>query len=179
MPRQIHHPPLPKPTPALTPNATPPAIAPPTIPTPSPTRTILRRRRRPNWSPYRHAANSGRSAGPTRTSSRPSDARARPMLSVDTLRRVSRKRRSHVSIASHLSSSGERFHRSHFLHTTHNRPFAISNANLRPTGKDSITSFAPRRTLQKRQVEYTRGKIGRVQNRTAVDRERAHLEGRN
>src|SRR4051812_30840517 len=155
MPRQSHQPPLPKPIPALMPNASPPATAPPMTPTPSPTRTSLRRRRLPNWSPYRHAANSGRSAGPTRTSSSPSESRASPMLSVETRSRVSRKRRSHSSIASHRSSSGERFHRSHFRQTTHNRPFAASNASRLPTGNDSTTSFVPRPALQKRHVAYT------------------------
>src|SRR3954470_4982916 len=155
MPRQSHQPPLPKPIPALMPNASPPATAPPMTPTPSPTRTSLRRRRLPNWSPYRHAANSGRSAGPTRTSSSPSERRASPMLSVETRSRVSRNRRSHSSIASHRSSSGERFHRSHFRQTTHNRPFAASNASRLPTGNDSTTSFVPRPALQKRHVAYT------------------------
>src|SRR3954468_15061360 len=95
-----------------------------------------------------------------RTSSSPSLSRARPIWSVETRRRVARKGRSHSSIASHRSSSGDRFQRSHLRHTTQSRPFAASNANRLPTGNDSTTSFVPRLALQKRQVEYTSQRYG-------------------
>ena len=51
---------------------------------------------------------------------------------------------SDASIASQRSSIGERFHRSHFRHTTQSRPFSGSKASLRPTGNSSRTSFSPR-----------------------------------
>ena len=79
------------------------------------------------------------------------------MFSVETLSLVEANRRSHSSIASHLSSSAERFHRSQWVHRTHNRPSFESNASRRPTGKFSITSFVPSGRLQKRQVEYNEG----------------------
>src|SRR5215208_4098118 len=89
-----------------------------------------------------------------RTSSSPSASRAIPMLSVEARRRVSRKDRSHASIASHRSSSGVRFHCPQCTHTAHSRPFAASKARRRPKGKCSMTSFAPRLASQKRQAEY-------------------------
>ena len=61
-----------------------PAAAPPTRAAPpaavAPTASMrYLRRRRMNWSPYRHAASSGRWGAPTRTKSVPSATRARPM----------------------------------------------------------------------------------------------------
>ena len=84
------------------------------------------------------------------------------MLSVEARMGVSRKIRSHVSIASQRSSSGVRFHRRHLLHTTHSRPFAGSNASRRPTGNSSTTSLEGRGFLQKMQVVYTRSPLGNV-----------------
>ena len=118
--------------------------------------SCVRRRRVPKCRPYRHAANSGRSGAPMRISSSPSGSRASPMLSVETRTVVPRKVRSHSSIASQRSSSGERFHREQWWHTTHSRPFAASNASRRRSGKCSTVSFAPRLSLQNRHVEYIR-----------------------
>src|SRR6185312_14923791 len=58
------------------------------------------------------------------------------------------------SIASHRSSSGERFQRSQCGQTTHSRPLAASNARRLPTGNVSSVSLAPSALLQKRQVAY-------------------------
>ena len=94
--------------------------------------------------------------------------RARPTLSVEALSLVPRKSRSHSSNASQRSSSGVRFHRSHFRHTTQSRPLWGSNASRRPTGNDSIISLLPSGRLQKMQVEYIRA-TSRVPGRTAHD----------
>ena len=84
----------------------------------------------------------------------PSRTLASPTLSVDTRRRVSRYSFSACSMASHRSSSGERFQRSQLRHTTQRRPRAASNASRSPTGNASSASLAPRGLLQKRQVAY-------------------------
>ena len=97
---------------------------------------------------------------PIRTSSSPSLWRAIPMFSVEARMRVSWKIRSQVSTASQRSSSGVRFQRWHFLHTTQSRPFAASKASLRPMGKASTTSFDSRGRLQKIQVWYTDSPVG-------------------
>ena len=76
------------------------------------------------------------------------------MLSVEKRTRVSRKIRSHASTASQRSSSGVRFQRSHFRHTTQSRPRASSNASRRPTGKVSTTSLVPRGLVQKMHLLY-------------------------
>ena len=74
--------------PERTPVATPAmAMVPMTAPAPTPTR-IAFFLRRPNWSPYRQAANSGRSGTPIRTSSVPSLCRARPMFSEEARVRI-------------------------------------------------------------------------------------------
>jgi len=65
------------------------------------------------------------------------------MFDVVQRTRVARKRRSHSSIASQRSSSGDRFHRPQAPHTTQRRPSAASNASRRPTGNGSMLSFAP------------------------------------
>jgi len=65
------------------------------------------------------------------------------MLSVVTLSRVSRNRRSHSSITSQRISSGDRFQRSHLRQITHSRPMAASNEIRLPIGKLSIISFVP------------------------------------
>ena len=116
---------------------------------------IRRRSRFPNWSPYRQAANSGRSGCPILTSSSPSGCFASPIFSEDVRIRVPRKSRSHVSTASQRSSSGVRFQRSQLRQTTHSRPLAESKASLRPTGNSSTTSLARRGLLQNMQVLYT------------------------
>jgi len=103
----------------------------------------------------RHAAISGRNADPSRTSSVPSPTRASPIISVLMRKRVRWYSRSHASIASHRSSSGDRFHRLHDAQITQNRPLALSNARRRPTGKHSMTSLRPRSAWQKRHEEYT------------------------
>ena len=77
------------------------------------------------------------------------------MFSVEARIGVSRNRRSQSSTASQRSSSGVRFQRRHLRHTTQRRPVAASKAILRPTGKDSTTSFDPSGFLQKMQVLYT------------------------
>src|SRR6185503_20903944 len=105
----------------------------------------------------RQAANSGRSGAPMRTSSVLSLSRARPISAVATRRRVSLYSVSACSIASHRSSSGERFQRSHFRHTTQRRPLEASNASRRPTGNDEKVELVPSGWLQKRQVAYTAG----------------------
>jgi len=74
-------------------------------------------------------------------------------LSVDMRSRVARNLRSQSSMASHRSSSGERFHRSQCVQTTQSRPRAGSNANRRPTGNASITGFVPSDAWQKMHVE--------------------------
>ena len=83
------------------------------------------------------------------------------MLSVDTRLRVSRNNRSQLSIASHRSSRGVRFHFSHFRHTAQSLPRRWSNASRRPMGNVSIASFEPSDWLQNRQVEY-KGRGSRV-----------------
>lgn len=133
----------------MTPAVTPPRAIPPASAAPAAVPVTIRRRNRfPNRSPYRHAANSGRSGSPIRTNSSPSGCRASPMFSVDMRTRVPRKSSSHASIASHRSSSGVRFQRWQRRQTTQRRPLAASNASLRPTGNSSNTSFAPRVFLQ-------------------------------
>ena len=77
------------------------------------------------------------------------------MFSVEARTGVSRKMRSHSSIASHRSSSGVRFQRLHFRQTTHSLPFSASKASRRPTGKCWITSLEPRERVQNMQVRYT------------------------
>ena len=89
-----------------------------------------------------------------RTSSRPSEASRARSRRWRREAASPRKARSHSSIASHRSSSGVRFHRSHLRQTTQSRPFAASNARRRPTGKCSTASLWPRSLLQKRQVRY-------------------------
>ena len=74
--------------------------------------------------------------------------------------RVSRKRRSQSSTASQRSSSGVRFQRSHFVHTTQRRPRAASKARRRPTGNDSTTSLVPRGLWQNIQEVYTALPVG-------------------
>ena len=76
------------------------------------------------------------------------------MFSVDARIGVSRNRRSQSSTDSHRSSKGVRFQRWHLVHTTQSRPFEVSKAIRRPTGKLSSTSFEPRGFLQKMQVVY-------------------------
>src|SRR5438045_3388727 len=78
------------------------------------------------------------------------------MLPVEARIVVERKARSHWSIASQRSSSGERFHRAQRTHTTHSRPFFEANASRLPIGNDSMESFAPSGPLQKRQEANTR-----------------------
>lgn len=112
------------------------------------------RLRRPNWSPYRHAANSPRGGFPMRTRSSPPLWRAMPMFWVDARVRVARKMRSQSSTASQRSSSGVRFQRWHRRHTTQSRPLAASKASRLPTGKASTTSLVSRGPLQNMQVVY-------------------------
>ena len=76
------------------------------------------------------------------------------MCSVEVRIRVSRNSFSQVSTASQRSSSGVRFQRSHFRHTTQSRPLAASKARRRPTGKASTTSLAPRGLVQNMQEVY-------------------------
>ena len=116
--------------------------------------TCVRRRRVPKCRPYRHAANSGRSGAPTRNKLEPvSQLRETDVVGRDANVRAA-KRPLDSSIASQRSSSGERFQRPQWWHTTHSRPFAESNARRRPTGKCSIVSFVPRSFAQNRHVEY-------------------------
>jgi len=66
------------------------------------------------------------------------------MLSVETRTVVPRKVRSHSSIASHRSSSGERFQRPHCVHTAQSRPFAASNASRRMRARGTLRIGGPR-----------------------------------
>jgi hypothetical protein len=131
--------------------ATATAAATPATPA-TPAAIVARLCRHLSCDPYRHAANSGRSGLPIRIRSMPRTLGASPMLSVDTRARVLRYSRSHSSIASHRSSSGDRFHRRQCGHTAQSLPLAASNASREPTGKCSTTSLLPSRPWQKRHV---------------------------
>lgn len=139
------------------PSATAPAARAPTAATPPTPNAITFARRRPNWSPYRQAANSRGIGRPMRTSSVPSRSFANPTWSVLARSRVSRKARSHDSIASQRCSMGARFHRSQRRHTAHNRPFDASKARRRPTGISSMLSLAGKGVAHQAQEVSMRG----------------------
>jgi hypothetical protein len=61
------------------------------------------------------------------------------MLSVEYPRHVPRNWRSHSSIASRRSYSGDRFQRRQRSQIAQSRPFSWSKAIRRPTGKLSTT----------------------------------------